>query len=122
MCGVTFVGLVLKLSRLKILINSLGYKMFDISNLNEAELLSLNKAIISRLRALQGATAIVAAAKFHIGQLVSFRSGKGMFAPLITAKIMTINAKSITVTDVATNKGWRVAPQFLSPVETQKAA
>lgn len=96
--------------------------MIDISTLSESELMALNQAVIARIKALRTVTSIAAASKFYLGQLVTFKSGKSPFSPLVTAKIVTINAKSITVTDIATNKGWRVAPVFLTPVEQQKAA
>ena len=89
--------------------------MFDLSKLTESELRALNVAVVDRIRTLQRATSAVAAAKFNVGQLVTFKSGKSPFSPIVTAKIVSINVKSVTVTDVATGKGWRVAPAFLSP-------
>jgi hypothetical protein len=77
--------------------------------------------IRERSRELSTATAQVAAAQFHIGQRVQFRSSKRGGA-VIVGTITRINTKTVALANCSDGgPGWRVHPSLLQPV-TEGAA
>lgn len=82
--------------------------MIDIDGLSEADLIDLNNRIIARLRLLREVKAHEAMLAFHVGDRVSFRTGSGNVAGVLTR----YNRKTVTVVTDA-GQHWNVSPNFL---------
>lgn len=84
----------------------------DISNLNEAELVELNRRVVARLRFLQEARTHHQMLSFNVGDRVRFHPPGHNPKTGVIAKY---NRKTVTViTD--DHHQWNVAPVFLSRV------
>lgn len=89
--------------------------MKDIYSMTEQELRDFNKIICTLIREKMKVQSQKAASAFHIGQRVSFKTGKGMFDKVEIARIESINSKSISVVTIPEGKKWRVGPALLKP-------
>ena len=77
--------------------------------LNEAQLIQLNRMIVERLKLFHKAKHLKAMSEFNIGDTVSFNyEGRE-----VIGKIQRLNQKSVTI---ITNDGriWKVSPNFLN--------
>ncbi len=80
-----------------------------IKDLNEEELLYLNRLIVERLKLMSQASSTFEMAKFNIGELVEFEDNNGN---TITGRVLKLNKKTVAVlTDE--RQRWNVAPVFL---------
>lgn len=84
----------------------------DISQLDEAELVELNRRIVARLRYLQEARTHHQMLSFNVGERVRFHPPG--HDPK-TGVIIKYNRKTVTVV-TADHHQWNVAPVFLSRV------
>ena len=80
-----------------------------IKNLNEEELLYLNRLIVERLKLISQAKSTRAMAKFNIGESVQFEDNDGA---TVTGRVIKLNKKTVTVL-MDNNHRWNVAPVFL---------
>ena len=88
----------------------------NIDQLNEAELINLNRRIVERLRLLQQVRAHVHMLEYKIGDRVSFQSADGV--PIV-GTLTKYNRKTVSV---ITDQGhqWNVSPTLLKRVDGQK--
>ena len=90
----------------------------NIDDLNETELLDLNRRIVARLRFLAQMRAHTEMLDFRIGERVTFQpEGRSP----VTGMVTRYNKKTVTI---ITEEGqqWNVSPQFLRKVEAGAAA
>ncbi|KVN37656.1 hypothetical protein WJ64_05275 [Burkholderia ubonensis] len=88
----------------------------DIDQLDEAQLLDLNRRIVERLRFLQQMRAHTAMLKLSIGDRVTFTDHGG---EEVHARVVRYNRKTVTV---LTDDGvqWRVSPGMLCKMRPEK--
>ena len=88
--------------------------MIDIDPLNEAQLIDLNRRVVTRLRFLQQMRAHAHMLDFSVGQKVFFQPDGH---PELQGIISKYNRKTVTViTD--TGHQWNVSPHFLRRAES----
>jgi hypothetical protein len=87
----------------------------DLSELSEAELVSLNHKIIERLRFLRDVKAHHHMQELRPGDQVSFNPEPGR---KVTGTILRLNRKSVSLVD-SSHVHWRVSPSLVSRVETK---
>ena len=91
--------------------------MINLNDYSVEELMSLNKMIVDHLNVRQQKESQLKMMKFDIGDKVSFETQQGQ---IISAKIIRLNQKTVTVVEEYTDKQWRVSPGLISPiVETE---
>ena len=86
-----------------------------IKDLNEAELVYLNRLIIERLKLISQAKSTREMARFNLGELVEFEDNNGN---TIAGRVIKLNKKTISIL-TNQNRRWNVAPVFLRSVETK---
>lgn len=87
----------------------------DINNLllqlNEEQLMTLNRKVVERLKLIHRAHSVVEVAKFNLGDRVSFNHhGK-----IIVGNITRLNQKTVSILTDEQHK-WNVAPDFLNKI------
>jgi hypothetical protein len=86
-----------------------------IKDLNEEELIYLNRLIVERLKLISQAKSTYEMAKFNIGELVQFEDNDGN---TISGRVTKLNKKTISIL-TEDRQRWNVAPIFLRSVETK---
>ena len=86
-----------------------------IKDLNEEELIYLNRLIVERLKLISQAKSTFEMAKFNIGELVQFEDNDGN---TITGRVIKLNKKTVSIL-TEDRQRWNVAPIFLRSVETK---
>ncbi len=85
-----------------------------IKDLNEEELIYLNRLIVERFKLMSQAKSTLEMEKFNIGELVEFEDNDGN---TITGCVIKLNKKTVSVlTD--RRQRWNVAPVLLRSIET----
>lgn len=84
-----------------------------LNQLTEKELMYLNRLIIHKVKMIRKANNLMRAARFNIGELVTFKDREGTE---YFGKIIRINQKTISV-EVADGGYYKVHPSMLHKVE-----
>jgi len=83
-------------------------------NLNEKELIELNKMVIRRIKAIRQIRYIDEKLKYHVGQKVQFKNRKDQW---VNATVDRINTKTISITETDSEQKWRVGFTFIRPAQ-----